>query len=111
MPGGALPGGAVGQGGASTVIPSPAAVPTPAASGAKSLRLHASADSWVEVSDSDGRALVARLVKAGEQVELEGTAPLRLKIGNASATEVIFRGQPVALAPHTRNNLARFELN
>ena len=40
----------------------------------------------------------------------DGPAPLKVKIGNAVATAVVFRGRAVELAPFTRGNLARFEL-
>jgi cytoskeleton protein RodZ len=36
--------------------------------------------------------------------------PLKFKIGNAAATELVFRGQPVPLAGTTRDNVARLEL-
>jgi cytoskeleton protein RodZ len=75
-----------------------------------SLHLQTSADSWIEVRDSNGQPLIARLVKAGERVELEGAVPLRLNIGNAAATQVVFRGEPLSLEPFTRGNLARLEL-
>ena len=76
----------------------------------KLLQLHAARDSWIEVTDSRGQTLISRLVRAGEDVGLDGVAPLRVKIGNASGTEVVFRGKPMELAPFTRDNLARLEL-
>jgi cytoskeleton protein RodZ len=88
----------------------PAASSGAADDAGRTLVLHVSSDSWIEVVDARGRALLARTVKPGESVALDGAVPLRLRIGNAPATEVIFRGQPVALAPYTRDNLARLEL-
>ncbi|MGL6110006.1 MAG: DUF4115 domain-containing protein [Rubrivivax sp.] len=41
---------------------------------------------------------------------LDGKLPLKLKIGNAAATQLQFRGQNLDLAPHTRDNVARLEL-
>ncbi len=93
-------------------LPSPAPAPPTASMDAapKLLQLHAVADSWVEVVDGRGRALLSRLVKSGESVELDGAMPLKVKIGNASGTEVIYRGQALELAPFTRDNMARLEL-
>src|SRR5438045_598996 len=73
--------------------------------------LHAPArcGSRIEVSEWRGQTLISRLVHAGEDVGLDGVAPLRVKIGNASGTEVVFRGKPMELAPFTRDNLARLE--
>lgn len=66
--------------------------------------------SWVEVIDAGGQVLVQRTLQAGESVGLDGRLPFRLKIGNAAGTELAFRGQPVDLAPLTRDNIARLEL-
>ncbi|CAG1017044.1 partial Cytoskeleton protein RodZ, partial [Burkholderiaceae bacterium] len=68
------------------------------------------AQSWVEVRDARSTVLLARMLEPGETVALDGVAPLKLKIGNAGATEVMFRGQPMDLAPSTRDNVARLEL-
>ncbi len=81
---------------------------TPAPQGL--LNLTASTPSWVEVLDADGKPLLARLLRAGETVAVDGKPPLRLRIGNAGGTVVTFRGQPQDLAPYTRNNVARLEL-
>ena len=44
-------------------------------------------------------------------VDVHGVAPLRLRVGNVSGTELVFRGQPVDLAARARDNVARLELN
>jgi cytoskeleton protein RodZ len=74
------------------------------------LELRASQNAWVEVQDASNKPLISRLVQAGEVVNLNGDPPLRLKVGNAVNTSVSFRGQPVDLAPSTRDNVARIEL-
>jgi cytoskeleton protein RodZ len=74
------------------------------------IQLHATAASWIEVTDGSGRSLVARLVQPGETIDLEGAAPFRVRIGNAAGTQVSFRGQPMELAAYTRDNVARLEL-
>jgi cytoskeleton protein RodZ len=74
------------------------------------LQLRPSAPSWVEVIDAHGKPLIARLLQADESVGLDGALPMKVRIGNASATEVVFRGQPLELGPFTRDNLAKLEL-
>ena len=74
------------------------------------LQVHADERSWVEVTDARGRSLISRLVEAGEDVGLDGVMPLKVRIGNARATKVVFRGQPLELAAFTRDNVARLEL-
>ena len=96
--------------------PAPAAGETvfsapPADSGAEGVAvLRASEPSWVEVSDASGQLVLSRTLQPGESVGLNGALPLKFKIGNAAATELVFRGQPVPLAGTTRDNVARLEL-
>jgi cytoskeleton protein RodZ len=93
--------------------PTPASAPAPAAATSPApgpLQVHAKAQSWVEVHDARSRVLVSRMLEPGESIALDGQAPLRLKIGNAGATEVVYRGQAQDLAPSTRDNVARLEL-
>lgn len=91
---------------ASSVAVVPAPMP-PMPSGA--LLLRAQEKSWVEVIDGRGNSLMSRLLEAGEAVALDGPTPLRVRIGNASATQVSFRGRPVELVV-SRDNVAKLEL-
>lgn len=72
--------------------------------------LSASEASWIEVVDASGATLLSRLLPPGETVTLQGPLPLKLKIGNARATQVVFRGQAVDLLGTARDNVARLEL-
>ena len=87
-----------------------AAAPTPAIAASGVLQLQPSETSWVEVIDARGKPLISRLVQPGESVGLDGAMPFKVKIGNANATEVVFRGQPLDLGPFTRDNMAKLEL-
>ncbi len=89
-------------------MPSAASVPT--APGATVVQLHARAASWVEVVDARSKVLIGRTLTPGETVGLDGVLPLRVKIGNAKATELSFRGLPVDLEAAARDNVARLEL-
>ena len=61
------------------------------------------------VTDSRGRALLARLVQPGEVLGLDGEGPFRVRIGNAAGTQLSFHGLPVEL-PASRDNVATVEL-
>jgi cytoskeleton protein RodZ len=102
----ASPGAAASVPAAALIAIPPAALPA-ATSGA--LLLRTSAESWVEVIDGRGSPLLSRMLQPGETVGLDGASPLRVKIGNASATQVSFRGRAVELTP-TRDNVAKLEL-
>jgi len=85
-----------------------AAPHTPASDGL--LRFGASADSWIKVTDARGTVVLSRMLKAGESAGATGTLPLSVVVGRADATRVQLRGQPMDLAPLTRENVARFEV-
>lgn len=95
---------------ASAAAATPAEAPTPAAP-PPTLALRAAAESWIEVQDMRGQTLLSRSLTAGETVAVDGTPPLRVTIGNAPATQLSFRGAPVDLTRHTRDNVARLQLN
>ena len=92
----------------SSVAEVPASAFEAAAAGV--LQVHANERSWVEVTDARGRSLISRVVEVGEDVGLDGVMPLKVRIGNAGATKVVFRGQPLELGAFVRDNVARFEL-
>ena len=94
---------------ATTAAPS-VSTPTSNALPAGLLQLRSTAASWIEVTDARGKPLVSRLLRAGESVGVDGAPPLKVRIGNASGTQLVFRGQPTELQPFTRDNVARLEL-
>ncbi len=84
-----------------------------AASGAPEaprLAITAARDSWVEVSEASGRVVWARVLAAGQTLKPEVAPPLRLVIGNARATQVVFDGRELDLAPVSRGNVARIDI-
>ena len=97
--------------GAPAAAPSAQAVSTASAAAAAALQLSATDVSWVEVRDGAGRILLSRNVQRGETIGVDGAAPLRLTIGNAAVTRVVFRGKPVDVTAGHRDNVARLELN
>ncbi|MFM2068004.1 MAG: hypothetical protein RLZZ584_2913 [Pseudomonadota bacterium] len=106
----ALPASAVVETVFSAPLQDPAAsTPAPAAA-AGSLVLRTTAASWVEVSDGANKVQLSRMLTPGETVGLDGSLPMKVKIGNAAGTEVTFRGKRIDLAPVTNENVARLEL-
>jgi cytoskeleton protein RodZ len=74
------------------------------------LAVRTTAESWIEVQDGSGQTLLSRSVQPGESVSVDGALPLRLTIGNAAATQLVFRGRPVDLSASTTDNVARLQL-
>lgn len=108
----------VPQAGGETVFSAPAPAELAASAAAAgtppavigALQLRTSEASWMEVRDGRGSTLLSRTVMPGEAVGLDGVRPFSLVIGNATATQLVYRGQTIDLAPRTRDNVARFEL-
>jgi cytoskeleton protein RodZ len=72
--------------------------------------VRASEPSWIEAHDARGHVLLSRTLQPGESVGLDGALPLKLVIGNATATEVTMRGKRVTLGPPNRDNVVKVEL-
>jgi len=99
---------------ARTLPPAPPAVPmvVPAQPGPllDHLRLQFSGDSWVEISDADGKRLFFNLGKQGDIRELQGKAPFTILLGNAPAVQIEYNGKPYNHQRYNRKNVARFSL-
>lgn len=88
-----------------------ASAPAVTPSGGRGMvQLRALEPTWVEVVDATGQSLVARILHQGEMLNFEGALPLRVKVGNARGTEVVYQGRPVDLQSAARDNVARLVL-
>jgi cytoskeletal protein RodZ len=68
------------------------------------------ADCWFEIKNVDGEMLHADLGRSEQVREYFGQGPFSIKLGYAQGAAVEFNGASVALAPHTRNNVAKLVL-
>ncbi|TJZ76293.1 RodZ domain-containing protein [Chitiniphilus eburneus] len=96
-----------------TAVPGPvvaSAAPTPTAVMSGDLRIAAQAETWVQITDADGRRMISEVIPAGAERYVSGRAPYRIKIGNAPKTQLYLRGKQVDLVPYTQVNVAAFEL-
>lgn len=84
------------------------AVSTPTANGA--LQLEFGAESWVEISDATRRMLHRQLNQPGSSIEIRGTPPFDLVIGNAAQVRMTYNGRPIDLTPFIDVTVARFTL-
>lgn len=96
-------------------VPTASAVASPASSsgasnGSGPLTITAIGEVWIEVNDATGKNLVRKTLAAGEAASAGGTMPLKVTIGRADSVKVSLRGQAFDLAPHNRENVARFEV-
>ena len=67
--------------------------------------------SWIEVYDSTGKRLYYDLAPAGQTLNVSGSGPLQIFLGNAPGVSVQVDGADFNLAPFIRvDNTARFKL-
>ena len=75
-----------------------------------SLSLTFAADSWVEIYDGSGKAVLYDLGRAGSQRTIAAAAPLSVTFGNGSAVTVAVNGRPATVAVPAGQTVARFRV-
>jgi len=70
-----------------------------------------SEQSWISVIDRDGNEIFNKTKAAGSTDEVEGQPPLKVVVGNAVGTQVIYKDKPIDLAPYSKLNVARLTLS
>ena len=76
------------------------------------LEIQAEKGAWLEVYDDTNARLFYNMVKKGATETLTGSAPFRIKVGNADVTRVHLNGIEIDLSGHTRrNNTAVFTVS
>lgn len=78
--------------------------------GVEQLELRFTEDCWVEIRNTEGTTLFADLGRAGRGWTFAGQGPFRIRLGYAPGAMLYFNGELIALAPHTRNNIASLVL-
>lgn len=93
-----------------TALTNAAAADPAAAPSAHRVEFVISQPVWVQVITPEGRNIVAREMRPGDDVEVEVPAGSRFTIGNSEAASIRVDEQPYDLASSTRNGIARFTL-
>jgi len=84
-----------------------AASKAPLPEGEARLQVSVSADSWIEISDADGRELEMDLLRGGSKKSYQGKTPFRILIGRASAVRLSANGEPVDMTPFISDDVAQ----
>jgi len=74
------------------------------------IRLTFDANSWVKVTDNDGKILLSQLNLKGTEQHLKGKPPFSVVIGNISGVRLYYQGKLVELAPFYHGGIARLTL-
>lgn len=67
-------------------------------------------ESWVEITDRSGDIVYSRLSEPGDSQRIRARPPLSVVIGNSSGVDLYFNDKAVDLAPYTRVDVARLNL-
>ncbi len=89
---------------------SPVGVEKPVSKSGSVMTIRAVSNSWVEVTNSSGKALYRGTVEAGDSVNFVSAPPYSVLLGRMEAVEVTVRGQSFDPTPFARNSVARFEV-
>jgi len=87
-----------------------AASGTLAASAEPELVFSAHNMSWIEVRDAQKQLVWNGVLNAGDSKRLPVTLPVSVVVGRSDAIQLLVKGQPFDLKPHTQVNTARFEV-
>jgi cytoskeleton protein RodZ len=79
----------IGSGGTTPARPSTQSAAT------AHILIRATADSWVQVRDTDSTTLMTRVMRAGDQYEVPDRPGLKLFTGNAGALEILVNGREI----------------
>ena len=85
-----------------------AVVADPANTG--NLKLVFNEESWTEVTDSEGRRYVYRVVEEGAEIHVDGIPPYTVLLGNAEGVEVFHNGELFNHKRYQRDQIAYFRL-
>jgi len=66
--------------------------------------------SWAEVKERGGAVVLSTIGINGATHSVRGSQPFEVWLGNADVVTVTYRGQPIDLAPYTKQNVARLTL-
>lgn len=72
------------------------------------LTLYFTEDSWADVSDSQNKRLLYRLVKAGMSHTVTGLPPFNVRLGFVNGVSIMFNGDPYDLSRFANRKSARF---
>jgi len=74
------------------------------------IRLEFDEESWVGITDKNGRTIFAQLNPAGSTQTVRGYPPFLLVAGNAAGVRLSYNDKPVDLQPYTKVDVARITL-
>jgi cytoskeleton protein RodZ len=90
----------------------PAAEPAPPAEASASgqLVVNVSGESWLEVRDAGGQRRFIGIARGPRTYQFSGTPPFSVVVGDVSAVQLRYNGEPVPLERYARGDVARLSV-
>ena len=86
------------------------APPITAAATSSAWEVRVNADSWVEITDTDGKRIESGILSAGAVKQYSADQLASVTLGNADQVQLFRNGQAVDLAAFEQDNVARFKI-
>lgn len=67
-------------------------------------------DSWIDIRDRSGARLYRNLARAGNKIDVSGSLPMSLHVGNAPGIELELNGASYAMPEHRSDKSARLTI-
>lgn len=95
------------------ITPTPGINPTSVDGNKKAfiLEVNAKEETWINITDANGKRIYSKVVPSGASDSIEATPPVNVVVGNPAGTVLSKNGQPLDLAAYTRSKVARLTLN
>lgn len=74
------------------------------------IRIEFDEESWVEITDKNGKTIFSQLSPAGSTQTVRGYPPFSLVVGNAVGVKLTYNDKPIDLQPYTKVDVARITL-
>jgi cytoskeleton protein RodZ len=68
-------------------------------------------DTWISVTDANGKKVYDEILPAGSTKTVEAEPSVSVIVGNEPGTSLSMNGKKIDMAPYTRNNIARLKLD
>ncbi len=75
------------------------------------LEFNANQETWISIVDEAGKQIYNKTIFAGSRESVAVKLPINVTVGNAGGTTMSMNNKLVDLAPHTRSNVARIQVD
>lgn len=83
---------------------------TPVAAGKARMTIKFTSMCWFQIKDANGTLLMESVKNAGDEITVEGVAPLNVHLGNAKGQSIFVNNEPFDISSFIKGTTARFKV-